>query len=581
MKTFTGIPASSGIAAARAFVYTEEETSEIPHYSITEAEIPSEWERLQKAIGEAAGEVKALHERASRQMSREQAGIFQAYLLMLEDVEFHEQLRDRLTKSLRNVDWVVWEVSRELSQKLSQSPEPLFRERAIDIADVSRRIMDCLLGVARGRSALAELDEDVILVAHDLLPSDTLTMNKSRVKGIALDEGSKTCHTAILARAFNIPAVLGLSNFSREIRDGEMLSLNGTTGTIIVKPSKLTLVRQENEDKLQRKQITRLDALQKMPAETSDGHRVELKANIGFPEEAQRVVHYGADGIGLYRSEFLFIAPGKTADEEVQYQAYSQVLQAMGKLPVTIRTVDVGGDKVIPELQAGRGQYDSEKNPLLGWRAIRLSLANPELFKVQLRAILRASVHGNARIMFPMISGIEELEQASALLDEARDECKKKKQPFADTIEVGAMIEVPSAAMTSDILADKSDFFSIGTNDLIQYSMAVDRGNEKVSYLGEAQHPAILRFVKMIIDAAHAKGIKAGMCGELAGNPIATGILLGLGLDEFSMTVSSIPHVKEIIRRTSMEICKTLADKALNCKSIAEVQSIVKTWQKK
>ena len=578
MKTFTGIPASSGIAAAKALVYVENERLSIPHFSITEAEIPAEWERLQKALKEAAGELRDLHKRAKSQMGREQADIFKAQLLMLDDDDFKDQLKDRLKKSLHNADWVIWDMSHELSQKLMQSPDPALRERAVDIADVSYRIIDCLFGSTDGSSSLAGLDEDVILVAHNLMPSDTLIMDKSRVKGIALDEGSSTCHTAILARAFNIPAVLGLSDFSREVRDGEMLTLNGTSGIVVINPDKRTLTKQKNEEKIHRKQSDRLVALRDLPAETTDGHRVTIKANIGLPEEVEKVLSFGAEGIGLYRTEFLFITPGMAAEEEAQYHAYSHVLKTMGNLPVTIRTVDVGGDKVVPELQTAIEQHDSEKNPLLGWRAMRLSLANPELFKVQLRAILRASVHGNVRIMFPMISGIEELEQARVLLDEARAECKKKRQSFSDAIDVGVMIEVPSAAMTADILAEKSDFLSIGTNDLIQYTLAVDRGNEKVNYLNESHHPAVLRFLKRIIDSAHDRGIKAAMCGELAGDPLAAGILVGLGLDEFSMAASSFLPIKQIIRGTSLKSCKRLAVEALRSRSIEEIRAVVNAW---
>ena len=552
-----------------------DKTPEIPQYTITKTDVPAEWDRLQKALDGAVQEVKELHKRASIQMGREQADIFQAHLLMLEDEDFHTQLKNRMKKELHNIDWVIWEMSRELNQKLMASPDPIFRGRAADIADVSGRIIDHLLHVKRGSSVLASLDEDVIVVAHNLMPSDVLIMDKSRVKGIALDEGSSTCHMAILARAFNIPAVLGLSGFSREIRDGQTLALNGTAGIVVADPDKRTLAQQQSEEKVRQGQVRRLDTLRELPSETTDGHRVEIKANIGMPEEVGKALECGAEGIGLYRSEFLYITPGTAAEEEAQYHAYSQVVKAMGKLPVSIRTVDVGGDKVYPELLTA-----SEKNPLLGWRAIRLSLGNPDFFRMQLRAILRSSVNADVRIIFPLISGIEELEQARAFLDEARAECKKKKQPFSDNIEVGVMIEVPSAAMTADILAEKSDFFSIGTNDLVQYSLAVDRGNEKVSYLGESLHPAVLRFIKMTIDAAHNRGIKAAMCGELAGNPLATGILLGLGLDEFSMAASAIPQVKRIIRGTSLASCRALAAEVLRGRYIAEVHAAVKAWIK-
>jgi len=577
MKTFTGIPVSTGIAYAKAFVYTADESFEVPKYSVSEAEVPAQLKRLKNAIGEAVSEAKSLLERAERQMSREQADIFQAQLLMMEDVDYHDQINLRLKKSLFNAEWVVWEVSQELSQMLMQAPDANLRERAVDIDDVSRRIISCLLSGAKGRSPLADLNEEVILVSKNLMPSNMVNLNKDCIKGIVMDEGSGTCHTAILARAFNIPAVMGITGFSRIATNGETLAVNGMTGLVVIDPDKQILARFKTDEKQQKKQTGRLNALKELPAETIDGCRVALKGNISLPEEAETLKNYGAEGIGLYRSEFLYITPGKAPDEETQYKAYSQVLKAMGGLPVTIRTMDMGGDKIVPELHAIG--LDNEKNPLLGWRAIRLSLANPDMFKVQLRAILRASVHGNARIMFPMISGIEELEQAHAMLDCARAECKKAKQPFSKDIEVGAMIEIPSAAMTADILAEKADFFSIGTNDLVQYSLAVDRGNEKVSYLGEAFHPAILRFLKKTIDAAHERGIMSAMCGELAGNPEATCLLLGLGLDEFSMAASSIPRIKEIIRSCSLKACKALATDALRARSIEEVRSLLNEWK--
>ena len=573
MKTFTGIPASAGFAFGKALVYLEDDFSEISQYSIDAAQIDSEWERLQRAIAMAADEVKSLYERASRQMAKEQADIFQAHLFMLEDTDFQEQLRERLAGSLRNIEWVVWDTSRELSQKLMASPDPVFRERAADITDVARRVISCLLSVKRKKISFDDIDGDVILVTRDLMPSDVLAIGKSRVKGLAMDVGSRTSHTAILARAFNIPAVLGLSNISTEIQDGQMIALNGFSGLVIADPDQEALGRQLDEEKKFREQTDRLNALRDLPAQTLDGHRVTLKANIEVPEEVELALRYGAEGIGLYRSEFLFVSPENCADEESQYNAYSQVIKAMGNLPVTIRTLDVGGDKVLPELRV-----QAEKNPLLGWRAIRISLAERELFKMQLRAILRAAVYGDARIMFPMISGIEELEQALALLEEARDECKKKGQLCAEKIETGIMVEIPSAAMTADILAEKSDFFSLGTNDLTQYSLAVDRGNEKVSYLGDPCHPAMLRFIKRTIDAAHEKGIKAAMCGEFAGDPHAAALLVGLGLDEFSMTASSIPLIKQIIRSSSLESCRALAEQALAGRSTAAVHAAIQAW---
>jgi phosphotransferase system enzyme I (PtsI) len=571
MKTFNGIPASSGIAIGKAFLYVENDIAEIPRYSVVRKELEGELGRLRKAFEEAADDIRAIHERAVREMSADQASIFEAHLMMIEDPEFKEQLESSLSLSLRNAEWVVWDAVREMMAKMMDSPDPVFRERAVDINDVSKRVLYKLLSVKK--VSLANIDRDVILVAHDLLPSEVLTMNRARVKGIVMDMGGGTSHTAILARAFNIPAVLGLRLATLEIADGDDLIADGGAGTLILNPDRSVLLKYQKETTRYRKSVDESLATRDLPAETADGRRVLLKANIELPEEADEVLKYGAEGIGLYRSEFLFLAPGKAAGEEIQFNAYDRVLGALGALPVTIRTVDIGGDKILPDFQAA-----GEKNPLLGWRAIRFSLALPELFKTQLRAILRASVNGNVRIMFPLISGLEELETALALLDEAKDECRKKGQAYADHIEVGTMIEVPSAAMIADILAKKSDFFSIGTNDLVQYSLAVDRGNEKVSYLAQPAHPAVLRLLKITIDAAHEKGIKAAMCGEMAGDPGAAAVLLGLGLDEFSMAAPSIPRVKGIIRGIKMEDCRALADDLLKGISATENTALIREW---
>ena len=571
MKEFKGISASSGVAIGKAFLYVDDVFSQIPRYSITKDEVELEWARFLDAVLAAEGEVLELLERANREMGEEQAKIFESHLMMLRDEDLKDQIQTKLNKSNQNIEWVLWDISRELTQKLSNASDPNLQERVADIFDVSRRILHKLLFIKK--VSLADLREEVILVTHNLLPSDALVMNKRFVKGIAMDMGGPTSHTAILARAFEIPAVLGLSMATVEIKDGDLVIVDGNAGHIICNPSAEVLERYQRMAVQLKKMAEDLKTLRDLPAETTDGYRVSLKANIEIPEEAPLALQNGAEGIGLYRSEFLFLAPGQSADEERQYRAYKQVLEALEGRPVTIRTLDVGGDKIIPDLQAAE-----EKNPLLGWRAIRFCLAHQEFFKTQLRALLRSSVHGNLKIMFPMISGIEELEAALSLLQEAKAELAVRSQPFAENLEVGVMIEIPSAAMTADILAKKAAFFSIGTNDLVQYSLAVDRGNERIAYLAQPFHPAVLRFIKRTIDEAHKGGIRAAMCGELAGNPHATALLLGLGLDEFSMSSASIPLVKKIIRSVSRADCQQLADAALACTSYLEVEDLVTKW---
>jgi phosphotransferase system enzyme I (PtsI) len=571
MERLTGIPASLGFISGKALLFIESAFPEIPRISILPEQAPDEIGRLDRAISAAAAELSLIHERAVQEMSKEQADIFAAHLLMLNDSVFRDELLERFRKSAVNMESVVWDAAREMMQKMMASPDPLFRERAVDINDVAKRVLCQLLSIKR--SSLAELEEEVIVVAHDLLPSEILTMNRGRVKGIVMDAGSRTSHTAILARAFNIPAVVGLGQATKLIKDGDTLILNGRTGEVQVNPGKKDFSGFRKAITVYHQQMEEFFSLRELPAETLDGGRVMLNANIEIPEEAEQVLQYGAEGIGLYRSEFLFLTPGQAAQEDWQYHNYTQVLRAMGVRPVTIRTVDIGGDKVLPDFNSG-----DEKNPLLGWRAIRFSLASPDLFKAQLRAILRSSVNGSVKIMFPLISGIEELEAALVLFGEARDECRAAGQAFAEHIDVGVMIEVPSAAITADILAERADFFSVGTNDLIQYSLAVDRGNERVSYLAKSTHPAVLRFLKHTIDSAHQRGIKAAMCGEMAGDPKAAALLLGLGLDEFSMAAQSIPRVKRVIRGVNMVDCRSLVEEVLRGISWKQNADMVDAW---
>jgi phosphotransferase system enzyme I (PtsI) len=431
MKKFIGISASPGIVIGKALVYVEDAFPEIPRHAIRKDELKSEWKRVLEAFDEAVRETQAVLERARREMPKEQADIVEAHLLMLEDEDFRDQIKARLESRLENIDWIVWDYSRELVQKMSVSSDSYLRERAADISDVSRRLMRFLLKIKK--VTLAELTEEVILVVHDLLPSEVLSMRRDRVKAIVMDMGSRTSHTAILAQSFGIPAVLGLSTISREIQNGDTLVVDGVAGEVMVSPGEKELAKYRRANEKYQKRTEELLLSRDLPAKTLDGHRVTLKANIELPEEAEQALRYGAEGIGLYRSEFLFLTPGQPAEEEIQYLAYGQVIRVMNGLPVTIRTIDVGGDKVNPELQ------EAEKNPLLGWRAVRFCFALPHLFKIQLRAILRASAVGKVRIMFPMISGIEELEQVLAIVDEAKADCRRQGKAHVEDPELGVI----------------------------------------------------------------------------------------------------------------------------------------------
>lgn len=570
MKTLHGISASPGIAIGKVFYYLDE-SIRVPKYDISENELRNENRRLDQAVERAKQELEALKDQSSKEIKGEQGAFLDSHLLMLEDPEFRSQIEENLQSRLKNVEWVIYEVIQDNIGKLDKAADAYLRERALDIHDVAKRVLNHLL--FRERISLADLNEEVILVTHNLLPSDALAMNKSAVRGIAMDEGGKTSHTAILARSFEIPSVLGLANVTGFVRTGDQIIIDGNQGVVIVEPDEETLSRYRVNYRAWHKREEELQTLNDLPAETKDGKLIQLMANIEVPEETGSVLAHGADGIGLYRSEFLYLQPGGVSSEEQQYEAYSKVLRDMGDRSVTIRTLDLGGDKVSP----GMNEID-ERNPILGWRAIRYCLSNTRVFLQQLRALLRASVHGNLQIMFPMISGVEELDSAMELFEEAKDSLRKDGLEYDEKIQVGIMIETPSAALTSDILAKRASFFSIGTNDLIQYTIAVDRGNEKIAYLYEPFHPGVLRLLKIVIDHAHEAGIPVGMCGEMAGDPIATVILLGLGLDIYSMSAFTIPEVKRIVRTVTMWEAEELLGTISEMKSYIEIDEFVGEW---
>lgn len=567
METITGISAAPGIAIGRVFIYSHD-TPAIPRYEIAEEDVAREMERFQEAAANAHEELEELKRSGGGEINDEQLQILDSHLLMVQDPDFHEEVYNGIVESLMNVEWVLYESVQRLLDRLNSSESEELKERSSDLHDVTNRVLSHLM--KRERYSLGDLDREVVLVAHDLLPSDAIAMRKRMVLGIATDAGGRTSHTAILARSFEIPSVLGLSYVSRMAENDELIIVDGNHGKVVLDPDEETLARYERASQEWQRHEVQLMRLHDLPAETRDGKLIELKANIEVPDEVEAVHTHGGTGVGLYRSEFLFLEGDTLPSEDQQIAAYREVLEALPEYPVTIRTLDVGGDKVTPQLEGM-----DEQNPILGWRAIRFCLSNRDIFRTQLRALLRASVYGNLNIMFPMISGLEELQEALDFLGEVRDDLKAEGHDVAD-VPVGIMIEVPSAAMVSDILARKSHFFSVGTNDLIQYTIAVDRGNERIAYLYEPFHPGVLRMLRLVVENGHANGIPVAMCGEMAGDPLATVLLLGLGFDELSMSGGSIPEVKRIVRAVSVREAEELVGEAMEMNSFKEVDRYVR-----
>lgn len=561
-----GIIASPGIAIAKAFVYDKVEVE------VTEKKVDdpaAEVARLQAALEKSKEQILKIKEKAARDLGEEEAEIFEAHAMVLDDPEFVDSITAEINTNGVNAEFAVKTVTDRFFEMFDMMDDPYFSARAADIRDVGTRVLNNVMGVEN--VDISCLDEDTIIVADDLAPSDTAQMDKARVKGFATNIGSRTSHTAIMARSLEIPAVLGLGDITAVVKNGDMVVVDGLKGQAVINPTDDELAAYKKQQEDYQAYIRELAELREMEAVTTDGHKVELVGNIGSPNDTDGVHKNGGRGVGLYRTEFLYMNSDTMPDEEKQYEAYKAVIESFNGDPVIIRTLDIGGDKKLPYLP-----LEEEMNPFLGFRAIRLCFREVDMFKTQLRAILRASAFGNALIMFPMISGVSEVRQAKGILAECMKELDEKGQAYDKNIRVGVMIEIPSAAVTSDIIAKEVDFFSIGTNDLCQYTLAVDRMNQEVSYLYNPLHPAILRLVKTVIDASHAReGLFTGMCGEMAGDPMATLILLGLGMDEFSMSASSIPQVKKIIRSVSYEDAKAIAEKALNLETGEEVKEMV------
>jgi len=563
-----GIIASPGIAIAKAFVYEKVEAVVIKKQI---NDIDAEVEKLKIAIKKSKKELEAIYEKAKIDLGEEDASIFQAHVLILNDPEFVDAMISEIRNSVVNAEFAVKSITDNFYTMFAAMEDPYFAARSADIRDVGTRVLNNVMGIEN--LDLSSFSENTIIIAKDLAPSDTAQMDKAHVVGFATNIGSRTSHTAIMARSLEIPAVLGLSDILETTKTGEMVIVDGIEGKVIVKPTEDELKAYTAKQVKYLDYVATLSQLKDLPAETTDGHRIEICGNIGSPNDLEGVHKNGGEGVGLYRTEFLYMNSDSMPDEEKQFEAYKKVIESFGERSVIIRTLDIGGDKKLPYLP-----LKEEMNPFLGFRAIRLCFREKEMFKTQLRAILRASVFGKARIMFPMISSVMEVRQAKAIVQECMAQLDAEGIVYDQNIEIGVMIEIPSAAITSDIIVKEVDFFSIGTNDLCQYTLAVDRMNQEVSYLYNPLNPAILRLVKMVIDASHTHPDKfTGMCGEMAGDPSATLILLGLGLDEFSMSASAIPQVKKMIRSVSFKQAQDIANTALKLETGEAVAEMVKT----
>ncbi|MFA5115191.1 MAG: phosphoenolpyruvate--protein phosphotransferase [Candidatus Omnitrophota bacterium] len=564
MIKLKGIAAASGISIGKAFKIGKEEF-DIQKQPIAEAEIPLQIQLFEEALIQTRKEILDLQRRIAGDLGQEEAEIFDAHLLVLEDRVLIEEVISRLKKEQVCVAYIFSQVLKKYIDVFSRIEDEYLKERISDIDDVGKRILRNLLG--KKKAVLEDLKEKVVVVSHDLSPSDTAAMHKRNVSAFVTDIGGKTSHTAIMAKSLEIPAVVGTEEATSKIKSGDTLIVDGIMGVIIVEPDEATLNFYAQELEKLKGISAGFWAVKDLPAVTKDGKEVEISANIELPDEVPAVRLHGGQGIGLYRTEYFYMNRKDLPTEEEHYQAYKYVAEEMRPYSVIIRTLDLGGDKYLSQFAIPK-----EMQPFLGWRAIRFCLARPDVFKLQLRAILRASVHGKLKLMYPMISGVEELKQANAILEEVKDELTAAGASFDKDIEVGAMIEVPSAAMTADLLTKEVNFFSIGTNDLIQYSLAVDRTNEKVAYLYDPAHPAVLRMIKNVIDAAHKGGIWVGMCGEMAGESAFALVLLGLGLDEFSVPPLLMPEIKYLIRSVSTEEARDIATKVLTLSTGKEVE---------
>ncbi|KON89299.1 phosphoenolpyruvate-protein phosphotransferase [Sporosarcina globispora] len=566
MSFLNGIAASSGIAIAKAYRLVEPDLS-FDKKTVENAD--QEVERFQSALAESKGELEVIRDNANKDLGADKAAIFDAHLLVLSDPELISPIEDKIKTDKVNAESALKETADMFIAMFEQMDNEYMKERAADIRDVTKRVLSHLLGVQIANPSM--IAEEVIIIAEDLTPSDTAQLNRQFVKGFTTDIGGRTSHSAIMARSMEIPAVVGTKESTKQIKNGDLVIVDGLKGLVHINPTPEAVVEYKEEHRKLEEQKAEWAKLVNEKSVSADGHHVELAANIGTPKDLKGVVENGGEGIGLYRTEFLYMGRDQLPTEEEQFESYKAVLEGMSGKPVVVRTLDIGGDKELPYLNLPK-----EMNPFLGFRAIRLCLEEQDMFRTQLRALLRASTYGNLKIMFPMIATLDEFRQGKAILEEEKQKLISEGTEVAGNIEIGIMVEIPSTAVMAEQFAKEVDFFSVGTNDLIQYTMAADRMNERVSYLYQPYNPAILRLVKMVIDAAHKEGKWAGMCGEMAGDETAIPLLLGLGLDEFSMSATSILKARSQISQLNKKDMEALAEKALHMNTAEEVVQAVK-----
>ncbi|ALV91481.1 MULTISPECIES: phosphoenolpyruvate-protein phosphotransferase PtsI [Pantoea] len=568
----SGILASPGIAFGKALLLKEDEIV-ISRKKITDDQVEQEVQRFLDGRGKAAVQLEAIRVKAGETLGEEKAAIFEGHIMLLEDEELEQEIIDLIKKDHATADAAAYSVIDGQAKALEELDDEYLKERAADVRDIGKRLLQNILGLHI--VDLGAIAEESILVAKDLTPSETAQLNLKKVLGFITDIGGRTSHTSIMARSLEIPAIVGTGNVTTQIKNGDFLILDGVNNKIYVNP---TDAEQEELKAIQTQYLSEkheLAKLKDLPAITLDGHQVEVCANIGTVRDVAGAERNGAEGVGLYRTEFLFMDRDSLPTEEEQFQAYKAVAEAMGSQAVIVRTMDIGGDKDLPYMNLPK-----EDNPFLGWRAIRIAMDRKEILHAQLRAILRASSFGKLRIMFPMIISVEEVRALKAELEMLKTQLREEGKSFDETIEVGIMVETPASAVIARHLAKEVDFFSIGTNDLTQYTLAVDRGNDLISHLYNPMTPSVLGLIKQVIDASHAEGKWTGMCGELAGDERATLLLLGMGLDEFSMSAISIPSIKKIIRNTNFEDAKALAEQALAQPTAEDLMNLVNKFIK-